>query len=196
MSDAKIDRTVVTVSLSNSSDNLIARGEIITFEGFMKVYLEGKDDEVQSEKGVLPTLKIGEILDLKDGLASEQFSRHPARYTEASLVKKMEELGIGRPSTYAATITTVQKRGYVEKDTRDGYERISKVIELKNKQLEAKKISSVTGAEKNKLFPTDIGIVVTDFLIDNFSDVMQYSFTASVENEFDEIAEGKKFGMK
>ena len=192
MSDAKIDRTVVTVSLSNSSDNLIARGEIITFEGFMKVYLEGKDDEVQSEKGVLPTLEIGEILDLKDGLASEQFSRHPARYTEASLVKKMEELGIGRPSTYAATITTVQKRGYVEKDTRDGYERISKVIELKNNQLEAKEISSITGAEKNKLFPTDIGIVVTDFLIDNFSDVMQYSFTASVENEFDEIAEGKK----
>ena len=192
MSDAKIDRTVVTVSLSNSSDNLIARGEIITFEGFMKVYLEGKDDEVQSEKGVLPTLEIGESLDLKDGLASEQFSRHPARYTEASLVKKMEELGIGRPSTYAATITTVQKRGYVEKDTRDGYERISKVIELKNNQLEAKEISSITGAEKNKLFPTDIGIVVTDFLIDNFSDVMQYSFTASVENEFDEIAEGKK----
>lgn len=192
MSDAKIDRTVVTVSLSNSSDNLIARGEIITFEGFMKVYLEGKDDEVQSEKGVLPKLEIGEILDLKDGLASEQFSRHPARYTEASLVKKMEELGIGRPSTYAATITTVQKRGYVEKDTRDGYERISKVIELKNNQLEAKEISSITGAEKNKLFPTDIGIVVTDFLIDNFSDVMQYSFTASVENEFDEIAEGKK----
>ena len=192
MSDAKIDRTVVTVSLSNSSDNLIARGEIITFEGFMKVYLEGKDDEVQSEKGVLPKLEIGELLDLKDGLASEQFSRHPARYTEASLVKKMEELGIGRPSTYAATITTVQKRGYVEKDTRDGYERISKVIELKNNQLEAKEISSITGAEKNKLFPTDIGIVVTDFLIDNFSDVMQYSFTASVENEFDEIAEGKK----
>ena len=192
MSDAKIDRTVVTVSLSNSSDNLIARGEIITFEGFMKVYLEGKDDEVQSEKGVLPKLDIGELLDLKDGLASEQFSRHPARYTEGSLVKKMEELGIGRPSTYAATITTVQKRGYVEKDTRDGYERISKVIELKNNQLEAKEISSITGAEKNKLFPTDIGIVVTDFLIDNFSDVMQYSFTASVENEFDEIAEGKK----
>ena len=192
MSDAKIDRTVVTVSLSNSSDHLIARGEIITFEGFMKVYLEGKDDEVQSEKGVLPKLEIGELLDLKDGLASEQFSRHPARYTEASLVKKMEELGIGRPSTYAATITTVQKRGYVEKDTRDGYERISKVIELKNNQLEAKEISSITGAEKNKLFPTDIGIVVTDFLIDNFSDVMQYSFTASVENEFDEIAEGKK----
>jgi DNA topoisomerase-1 len=104
----------------------------------------------------------------------------------------MEELGIGRPSTYAATITTVQKRGYVEKDTRDGYERTSKVIELKNNQLEAKEISSITGAEKNKLFPTDIGIVVTDFLIDNFSDVMQYSFTASVENEFDEIAEGKK----
>lgn len=192
MSDAKIDRTVVTVGLSNSSDNLIARGEIITFEGFMKVYLEGKDDEIQSEKGVLPKLEIGEKLELKDGLASEQFTRHPARYTEASLVKKMEELGIGRPSTYAATITTVQKRGYVEKDTRDGYERISKVIELKHNQLEAKEISSMTGAEKNKLFPTDIGIVVTDFLLENFNDVMQYSFTASVENEFDEIAEGKK----
>ena len=192
MSDAKIDRTVVTVGMSNSDDKLIARGEVITFEGFMKVYLEGKDDESQSEKGVLPIMEIGEALDLNEGIASEQFTRHPARYTEASLVKKMEELGIGRPSTYAATITTVQKRGYVEKDTRDGYERVSKTIELKNNVIEKKEVASITGAEKNKLFPTDVGVVVTDFLVDNFNDVMQYSFTASVENEFDQIAEGKK----
>ena len=192
MTDAKIDRTIVKIKPSNSEDQLIAKGEIITFEGFMKVYLEGKDDDAGAEKGVLPKLEVGENLNLVEGIASEQFSRYPARYTEASLVKKMEELGIGRPSTYAATITTVQKRGYVEKETRDGVDRVSQTIELKNGQLEKKEVTNIFGAEKNKLFPTDVGIVVTDFLLENFNDIMQYSFTASVEDEFDEIAEGKK----
>ena len=192
MADAKIDRTIVKINLSNSDQQLVAKGEIITFEGFMKVYLEGKDDEISSEKGVLPKLLEGEKLILSEGIALEQFSRYPARYTEASLVKKMEELGIGRPSTYAATITTVQKRGYVEKESRDGEERIAQSIELKNGNLEFIEIKTMFGAEKNKLFPTDVGIVVTDFLIENFKDIMQYSFTASVEDEFDEIAEGKK----
>jgi len=192
MADAKIDRTIVKINLSNSDHQLVAKGEIITFEGFMKVYLEGKDDEVNSEKGVLPKLAVKDTLNLSEGLATEQFSRYPARYTEASLVKKMEDLGIGRPSTYAATITTVQKRGYVEKDSRDGVEKISQTIELKNGILETKEVKTIFGAEKNKLFPTDVGMVVTDFLIDNFNDIMQYSFTASVEDEFDEIANGKK----
>ena len=192
MTDAKIDRTIVKIKLSNSDDQLVAKGEIITFEGFMKVYLEGKDDDSGADKGVLPKLEVGEKLNLVEGIASEQFSRYPARYTEASLVKKMEELGIGRPSTYAATITTVQKRGYVEKETRDGVDRVSQTIELKNGLLESKEVTNIFGAEKNKLFPTDVGIVVTDFLLENFNDIMQYSFTASVEDEFDEIAEGKK----
>ena len=192
MSDAKIDRTVVKIGLSNSSEKLTARGEVITFDGFMKVYLEGKDEENLNEKGILPKVKENEILNLSEGSASEQFSRHPARYTEASLVKKMEELGIGRPSTYAATITTVQKRGYVEKDSREGKERISKLITLKDNNLISEEVKNKYGAEKNKLFPTDVGVVVTDFLIQNFENIMQYSFTASVEDEFDQIAAGKK----
>ena len=192
MADAKLDRTIVKIGLSNTDEKLTARGEVITFDGFMKVYLEGKDDENLNEKGILPPLEVEEKLDLIEGSASEQFSRHPARYTEASLVKKMEELGIGRPSTYAATITTVQKRGYVEKDSREGKERISKLIYLKNGILNKEEVKSNFGAEKNKLFPTDVGVVVTDFLLKNFENIMQYSFTASVEDEFDQIAEGKK----
>ncbi len=192
MSDARLDRTVVKIGLSNTSEQFVARGEVITFEGFMKVYLEGKDDDLEEQKGMLPKLEVGEVLGLSEAIASEQFSRPPARYAEASLVKKMEELGIGRPSTYAATITTIQKRGYIEKESREGVERISQVIELKNGTLEKLEKTSITGAEKQKLFPTDVGIVVTDFLVEHFSDVMEYSFTASVETEFDEIAEGKK----
>ena len=192
MSDAKIDRTIVKIGLSNSQEKLTAKGEVITFDGFMKVYLEGKDEENSNEKGILPVLNQDETLNLNEGSANEQFTRHPARYTEASLVKKMEELGIGRPSTYAATITTVQKRGYVEKDTREGQERISKSIILKNGNLSKEDVKSNYGAEKNKLFPTDVGVVVTEFLLQNFENIMQYSFTASVEDEFDQIAAGKK----
>jgi DNA topoisomerase-1 len=158
----------------------------------MKVYLEGKDDDNEEQKGMLPKLEVGEALGLSEAAASEQFSRPSARYAEASLVKKMEELGIGRPSTYAATITTIQKRGYIEKENRDGIERNSQIIELKEGNLTQSEKTTITGAEKQKLFPTDIGIVVTDFLVEHFADVMEYSFTASVETEFDEIAEGKK----
>ena len=192
MSDAQFDRTTVKISISNTSEQFVAKGEVMTFEGFMKVYLEGKDDENEEQKGMLPKLEVGEALGLSEAISSQQFSRPPARYAEASLVKKMEELGIGRPSTYAATITTIQKRGYVEKENRDGFERVSQVIELKDGILSKSENTSITGAENKKLFPTDVGIVVTDFLVEHFSDVMEYSFTASVENEFDEIAEGKK----
>jgi len=192
MADAQFDRTTVKINISTTAEQFVAKGEVITFEGFMKVYLEGKDDDNEEQKGMLPKLEVGEALGLSEAVASEQFSRPPARYAEASLVKKMEELGIGRPSTYAATITTIQKRGYIEKENRDGFDRVSQMIELKDGNLTKSEKNSITGAENKKLFPTDVGIVVTDFLVEHFSDVMEYSFTASVETEFDEIAEGKK----
>jgi DNA topoisomerase I len=193
MADAQFDRTTVKIDISNTSEQFVAKGEVITFEGFMKVYLEGKDDDnTEEQEGMLPKLQVGESLGLSEAIASEQFSRPPSRYAEASLVKKMEELGIGRPSTYAATITTIQKRGYIEKENRDGVERISQLITLKDENLIRSEKTSITGAENKKLFPTDVGIVVTDFLVEHFSDIMEYSFTASVETEFDEIAEGKK----
>lgn len=196
MTDATFDRTNIKISLSNTEEKFIAKGEVITFEGFMKVYLEGKDDDNEVRDGVLPNMKNGEILKLVEAVASEQFTRPPARFAEASLVKKMEELGIGRPSTYASTITTIQKRGYVENESKDGEERVSKLITLKQGNIQEAEKKSLVGAEKKKLFPTDIGIVVTDFLKENFQNIMEYSFTASVENEFDEIAEGKKVWNK
>lgn len=192
MTDAKFDRTTVKIDISNSSEQFVAKGEVITFEGFMRVYLEGRDDHNEEQDGMLPTLKVGESLAISEVISNEQFSRPPARFAEASLVKKMEELGIGRPSTYAATITTIQKRGYIHNESREGVERISQVITLKDGELVKSEKKSITGAENKKLYPTDVGIVVTDFLVDHFTDIMQYSFTASVETEFDEIAEGKK----
>jgi DNA topoisomerase-1 len=192
MTDAKFDRTTVKIDVSNSSEQFVAKGEVITFEGFMRVYLEGRDDHNEEQEGMLPTLKVGEPLKISEAISNEQFSRPPARFAEASLVKKMEELGIGRPSTYAATITTIQKRGYIENESREGVERISQIITLKDGVLVKSEKKSIAGAENKKLFPTDVGIVVTDFLVDHFTDIMQYSFTASVETEFDEIAEGKK----
>ena len=192
MTDAKFDRTTVKIDISNSSEQFVAKGEVITFEGFMRVYLEGRDDHNEEQDGMLPTLKVGESLAISEAISNEQFSRPPARFAEASLVKKMEELGIGRPSTYAATITTIQKRGYIHNESREGVERISQVITLKGGVLVKSEKKSITGAENKKLYPTDVGIVVTDFLVDHFTDIMQYSFTASVETEFDEIAEGKK----
>ena len=192
MEDAKLDRTVVHIQMDGDSGLFIAKGEVISFEGFMKVYLEGKDDDNEEQKGMLPELKEKEKLSISEVLASESFSRPPSRYAEASLVKKMEELGIGRPSTYAATITTIQKRGYIEKDTREGEEKELKIIKLKDEKISVIKKKSMIGAERNKLFPTDIGVVVTNFLVEHFNNVMQYTFTASVETEFDEIAEGKK----
>ncbi len=192
MADAQFDRTTVKIDISNTSEQFLAKGEVITFEGFMKVYLEGKDDDNEQQEGMLPDLVKGEVLAISEAIASEQFTRPPARYAEASLVKKMEELGIGRPSTYAATITTIQKRGYIENESREGVERISQIITLKEGSLKKSEKTSITGAESKKLFPTDVGIVVTDFLVAHFSDIMEYSFTASVETEFDEIAAGKK----
>jgi DNA topoisomerase-1 len=192
MADARFDRTNVKINISKSLEKFVAKGEVITFEGFMKVYLEGKDDDNEEQKSMLPKLAEGESLAINEVIASEQFSRPPARYAEASLVKKMEELGIGRPSTYAATITTIQKRGYIDNTSLEGVERISQIITLKDGGLTELEKTSITGAENKKLFPTDVGIVVTDFLVENFPNIMQYSFTASVETEFDEIAEGKK----
>ena len=192
MSDTKIDRTLVKIKISNSSESFIAKGEIVTFDGFAKVYSDLIDQKQENEKGILPKLEVGEKLSIDYMQASENFSKPPARYTEASLVRKMEELGIGRPSTYASTITTIQKRGYIDKENREGEEKTFRIIELKNGELNDFKQTIITGAEKQKLFPSDIGIVVTDFLLTHFSDVMQYTFTASVENEFDQIAAGKR----
>ena len=192
MKDAKIDRTIVKITAENIDQIFIARGEVVTFEGFMKIYLEGKDEDATAEKTILPKLNIGEKIHYNSIQANEQFSRPPARYTEARLVKKMEDLGIGRPSTYAATITTVQKRGYVEKENREGEEKLAKTIELQNNEITENEKTIIIGREKQKLFPTDVGVVVTDFLIEHFKDVMEYNFTASVETEFDEIAKGKK----
>ena len=192
MTDAMIDRTNVKIKLSSSDQLFIAKGEVITFEGFLKVYSEGKDDIIEENEDMLPVLKENEPLNYFRISATESFTRPPARYAEASLVRKMEELGIGRPSTYASTITTIQKRGYIEKENREGIERVTKIINLEGNKIVESEKKSMFGAESKKLFPTDIGIIVTNFLIENFTDIMEYSFTASVENEFDEIAEGKK----
>ncbi|MEE2954326.1 MAG: type I DNA topoisomerase [Bacteroidota bacterium] len=192
MADAKLERTVVNIDVSTRKEYFLAKGEVITFDGFMKVYMESKDDDKDEKQGILPVLKVKESLYLKKMQAIEQFSRPPARYAEASLVKKMEELGIGRPSTYAATITTIQKRGYIEKETREGIDKQIQLIVLEAEKLRKSTKTIRTGAEKFKLFPTDIGLVVNDFLVQNFDKVMDYGFTASVETEFDEIASGKK----
>lgn len=192
MAEAELEKT--TVKISNNKADFTAQGEVIKFEGFLKVYNESKDDDDEDEnlEGLLPPIKSGETLDLNGFTATEKFTHHPPRYTEASLVKKLEQLGIGRPSTYAPTITTIQKRGYIEKGDREGVKRKYTVISYsKGKQSENIKTEN-TGAEKKKLFPTDIGMVVNDFLVENFDKVLDYNFTADVERQFDDIAEGKK----
>ena len=192
MSDAQIERTVVNID-SNSFDQIfIARGEVIKFDGFLRVYNEGTDDEVQEEKGILPQLNVNENLDLVNIISRESFSRPPSRYTEASLVKKLEELGIGRPATYATTISTIQNRGYVSKGENEGQERTYKSIELKNGDIIERTSTEKTGSNKGKLVPTDIGIIVNDFLVDNFNNILDYGFTAEVEKSFDKIAEGNQ----
>lgn len=194
MSDAKLEKTVVSIANDKNGEILNATGEVVVFEGFLKVYLESTDDEgdeKQDTSGLLPPLKVGQGLILEELNATERFSYPPPRYTEASLVKKLEELGIGRPSTYAPTISTIQKRGYVVKEDRPGRERDSRVIHLKADVITDETKTEITGAEKSKMFPTDIGTVVNDFLIDNFKDIMDYNFTAYVEKEFDEIANGQ-----
>lgn len=192
MSDAQLEKTIVTIKSNKVDENFVATGEIIVFDGFLKVYLESTDDENTEEasEGLLPPLTIGQKVDLDFIEARERFSYPPARYTEASLVKKLEELGIGRPSTYAPTISTVQKRGYVVKEDREGRPRNYNLITLKDNKVEALLKSENTGAEKSKLFPTDIGAVVNDFLVTHFKEVLDYNFTAYVEKEFDDIADG------
>ena len=193
MSDAQLEKTTAVINISTATENFIARGEVIKFEGFLKVYIESTDDEndEKEQEGMLPPLSKGDLLNVESINAMQRFTHHPARYTEASLVKKLEELGIGRPSTYAPTISTVQKRNYVLKEDREGTERKYQSLTLKNNEIKVETKTETTGAEKNKLFPTDMGMVVTDFLKDNFKEIMDYSFTAKVEKEFDEIAEGK-----
>jgi DNA topoisomerase I len=192
MADAELEKTTATIGISTNPRTLIATGEVIKFEGFLKVYTESDDDEDEAENSkVLPPLSIGQDLQLYEMVAKQVFSRHPPRYTEASLVKKLEELGIGRPSTYAPTITTVQKRGYVVKEIREGVERIYNVFTLKDNQVNKATDSEITGAEKNKLFPTNTAMVVNDFLVEHFPDITDFSFTSEIEQEFDEIASGK-----
>ena len=191
MADAKLERTTAEINISNRDEKLIARGEMIKFEGFLKVYLEGSDEE-EEQKGMLPKLEEGDAAIMQEIQAVERFAKPKARFTEASLVKKLEELGIGRPSTYASTITTVQNRGYVEKGQREGVERQYYNLSLKEGKFEEEIKTEKTGADKSKLIPTDIGMVVTDFLMEHFNQVMDYSFTADVEREFDEIARGEK----
>jgi DNA topoisomerase-1 len=192
MADAEIERTTATIAISTSQENLIASGEVIKFEGFLKVYLESSDEdsEEQQNKSMLPPLDINQVLELDIMKAKEGFSRHSARYTEASLVKKLEELGIGRPSTYAPTISTIQKRDYVIKESREGTERKYKEAYLRKDKIEKAELTEITGAENNKLFPTNIAMVVNDFLVENFPNVIDFTFTAKVEKEFDDIALG------
>lgn len=194
MSDAAFEKTTAKIGISTNGEDLTASGEVLKFDGFLKVYREDTDEEEEteeSEEGRLPDLKVGQHPEFREMKATEKFTRPSARYTEASLVKKLEELGIGRPSTYAPTITTIVKRNYVQKRDKDPIQRDVRILTLKDDNID--KITTVenTGAERNKLFPTDLGLVVTDFLSEHFSKVMDYSFTANIEEEFDEIAKGK-----
>jgi len=192
MSDALLEKTTINIDISNAQDKkFVASGEVLKFDGFLKVYIESMDDERDEEtKGLLPAVTKGEKLNYQSIIAIERFTYHPPRYTEASLVKKLEELGIGRPSTYAPTISTIQNRGYVIKEDRPGKERNYVAISLKNNNINVETKKEITGAEKSKLFPNDIGMVVNDFLDDHFDEIMNYNFTATVEEEFDEIAQG------
>ena len=193
MSDAAFEKTTAKIAISTNNEQLSASGEVMKFDGFLKVYFEGKDeDEEEDNEGILPPLAVKQALDLKEMTATEKFSRAGARYTEASLVKKLEELGIGRPSTYAPTITTIMKRNYVEKRDKEGTKRQVTLYRLTpNNEIQKEILSENTGAEKSKLFPTDLGMVVTDFLKQHFTKVMDFGFTAKIEQEFDEIAAGK-----
>ncbi|WP_031454641.1 type I DNA topoisomerase [Flavobacterium chungangense] len=190
MSDAQLERTNVKIEANNHSEIFTASGEVLLFEGFLKVYLEGHDDDEEEQEGMLPALKENEKLANNYITATERYSRPPARYTEASLVKKLEELGIGRPSTYAPTISTIINRNYVEKGTLEGQERNYTQLTLQADKVGEKLLKENTGSDKGKLVPTDIGTIVTDFLVKNFGNILDYNFTAKVEQDFDEIAEG------
>ena len=190
MSDAELERTNVKVAANNHNEIFTASGEVLLFEGFLKVYLEGNDEDDEEQEGMLPALKVNEKLQNSYITATERYSRPPSRYTEASLVKKLEELGIGRPSTYAPTISTIINRNYVEKGTLEGQERKYTQLSLQSGKVEEKLLKENTGSDKGKLVPTDIGTIVTDFLVKNFQNILDYNFTAKVEQDFDEIAEG------
>ena len=192
MSDAKLERTQLKIVTNNHSENFIAKGEVITFDGFLKVYLEGVDEESVEQYELLPSVKKGEVVNLKIMEANQRFSRAPYRFTEASLVKKLEELGIGRPSTYAPTISTIQVRKYIEKGTSEGKYRSYNQLQLSNNEIISKSLKEIVGANKGKLVPTDVGIIVNDFLVTNFTNILDYSFTAKVEQSFDSIAEGSE----
>ena len=195
MADAQIERTTVTIDINGAEEKFVANGEVIIFDGFLKVYRESIDDESTSGQdavSVLPTLRINDKMERGEIVSTERFSQGPVRYTEASLVHKMEELGIGRPSTYAPTISTIQQREYVQKGDKKGEERSYVINTLKGNAITTRKRKEMVGSEKGKLLPTDIGIVVNDFLQKNFPDIMDYNFTAKVENQFDQIAEGKE----
>jgi DNA topoisomerase-1 len=196
MADAELEKTTAKISISTNKEELTASGEVLKFEGFLKVYREDRDEEELTEEdgndSMLPPLQVKQVLPLKEMSATERFNRAAPRYTEASLVKKLEELGIGRPSTYAPTITTILKRGYVEKRDKEGIRRDFRILRLIKDQIKKEMSQETTGAEKSKLFPTDLGLVVTDFLNQYFNDVMDYGFTAKIEEEFDDVANGKR----
>ena len=193
MADAELEKTTVKIEISTNKEELTASGEVLKFDGFLKVYREGKDEDEPEDasEGLLPPMTVGQLLPLSELRATERFSRPQPRYTEASLVKKLEELGIGRPSTYAPTISTIQKREYVEKRDKEGTQRPYRVLILKDDAISKRKESENTGAEKAKLFPTDLGLLVTDFLKQHFEAIMDYGFTAKIEEEFDEVADGQ-----
>lgn len=193
MADAELEKTTASISISTLPDLLLAKGEVIKFDGFLKVYIESSDDEENEDgsSGMLPPLTVGQKLKLAEMTATQKFSQKPSRYSEAALVKRLEELGIGRPSTYAPTISTIQQREYIEKKDKEGTERKYEIIILKGSEIFSETKTEMTGAEKSKLFPTDIGMVVNDFLVEQFPTILDYAFTANVEEEFDEIAEGK-----
>lgn len=195
MSEAKLERTNLKIQINSSqkvSEQFTANGEIITFDGFLKVYLEGTDDEDTEQDGILPDLKVGEELANNYITATQRFTRPPSRYTEASLVKQLEELGIGRPSTYAPTISTIQNRNYIEKGSHEGDERAYKQLVFENQNIKENNLTEKVGSNKGKLVPTDVGIIVTDFLVNHFESILDYNFTAKVEESFDDIAEGKE----
>ena len=193
MADAELERTTISVCINNKKEKFVAVGEVITFDGFLQVYRESYDDENEKEQenGLLPPVELHEVLTLNDIVATERFTQRPPRYTEASLVRRLEELGIGRPSTYAPTIQTIQNREYVIKGDKEGVERIYRVITLAKDKIKEADKKEIVGADRNKLMPTDIGTVVNDFLMAYFPDVLDYNFTASVEKEFDAVAEGE-----
>jgi DNA topoisomerase-1 len=193
MADAQIEKTTVDIEVVGQAPNFVAQGEVITFDGFLKVYNVSTDDENTEDFGhVLPVMNVGDTLERQEIAATERFSQGPQRYTEASLVHKLEELGIGRPSTYAPTISTIQQREYVQKGDKKGVERLYTIDTLKGTKISTKNKKEMAGADKGKLIPTDIGSVVNDFLMDNFEEIMDYNFTANVEQEFDKIAAGKE----